>query len=43
MKQLQDKDLEKLSVLSGVSVVDLQKLHALGVFASNAVISQLII
>lgn len=42
MKQLQDKELEKLSTISGVPVADLQNLHALGVLNPRTVIACLI-
>ena len=35
MKQLQDKELEKLSTISGVPVADLQNLHARGFESPN--------
>lgn len=42
MKRLQEKDLEKLSKISGVPISDLQKLHALRVFHESNVIDRLI-
>ena len=39
MKAIQPKELEKLSVISGVPVTELQKLHALGMLHANHVIA----
>lgn len=41
MKRIRDKELEKLSALSGVPLSEIHKLHALGVFDSGAVFARL--
>lgn len=42
MKKLQDKDFEKFSALTGVSMVEIQKLHAFGAFDESLIIDHLI-